>query len=144
MDNRTCPVRYADESTSVHLHPGTGSQQNSSAREQCSHSGTSKGQRVRTRQRAARCANQIVNKEVVGAKGFEPSTSWSRTRRASQAALRPERPAPDRVGPSRSYSLTHPAVAAERRSALGKSVRQKRNRRKRSFPAVRVSREVVA
>src|SRR5260370_41703950 len=31
-----------------------------------------------------------VNKEVVGAKGFEPSTSWSRTRRASQAALRPD------------------------------------------------------
>jgi hypothetical protein len=29
-------------------------------------------------------------KEVVGAKGFEPSTSWSRTRRASQAALRPD------------------------------------------------------
>ena len=28
---------------------------------------------------------------MVGAKGFEPSTSWSRTRRASQAALRPER-----------------------------------------------------
>jgi hypothetical protein len=28
--------------------------------------------------------------EVVGAKGFEPSTSWSRTRRASQAALRPD------------------------------------------------------
>ncbi len=28
--------------------------------------------------------------KVVGAKGFEPSTSWSRTRRASQAALRPE------------------------------------------------------
>jgi hypothetical protein len=27
---------------------------------------------------------------MVGAKGFEPSTSWSRTRRASQAALRPE------------------------------------------------------
>jgi hypothetical protein len=27
---------------------------------------------------------------VVGANGFEPSTSWSRTRRASQAALRPE------------------------------------------------------
>jgi hypothetical protein len=27
---------------------------------------------------------------VVGAKGFEPSTSWSRTRRASQAALRPD------------------------------------------------------
>src|SRR5690242_13091003 len=30
-------------------------------------------------------------KEVVGAKGFEPSTSWSRTNRASQAALRPDR-----------------------------------------------------
>jgi hypothetical protein len=28
---------------------------------------------------------------MVGAKGFEPSTSWSRTRRASQAALRPDR-----------------------------------------------------
>src|ERR1700688_4930076 len=28
--------------------------------------------------------------KMVGAKGFEPSTSWSRTRRASQAALRPE------------------------------------------------------
>jgi hypothetical protein len=27
---------------------------------------------------------------MVGAKGFEPSTSWSRTRRASQAALRPD------------------------------------------------------
>jgi hypothetical protein len=33
-------------------------------------------------------------KEMVGAKGFEPSTSWSRTRRASQAALRPDRHAP--------------------------------------------------
>jgi hypothetical protein len=32
----------------------------------------------------------LVLKEVVGAKGFEPSTSWSRTRRASQAALRPD------------------------------------------------------
>ena len=30
-------------------------------------------------------------KRMVGAKGFEPSTSWSRTRRASQAALRPDR-----------------------------------------------------
>ena len=29
-------------------------------------------------------------KIMVGAKGFEPSTSWSRTRRASQAALRPD------------------------------------------------------
>jgi hypothetical protein len=29
-------------------------------------------------------------KILVGAKGFEPSASWSRTRRASQAALRPD------------------------------------------------------
>ena len=29
-------------------------------------------------------------KKMVGANGFEPSTSWSRTRRASQAALRPD------------------------------------------------------
>ena len=29
-------------------------------------------------------------KKLVGANGFEPSTSWSRTRRASQAALRPD------------------------------------------------------
>src|ERR1700726_881930 len=29
--------------------------------------------------------------EMVGASGFEPPTSWSRTRRASQAALRPDR-----------------------------------------------------
>src|SRR5881392_2028590 len=32
-------------------------------------------------------------KRLVGANGFEPSTSWSRTRRASQAALRPDRQA---------------------------------------------------
>ena len=37
------------------------------------------------------CAYKLlVLKEVVGANGFEPSTSWSRTRRASQAALRPD------------------------------------------------------
>jgi hypothetical protein len=29
-------------------------------------------------------------KEMVGARGFEPPASWSRTRRASQAALRPD------------------------------------------------------
>ena len=33
-----------------------------------------------------------TREKVVGAKGFEPSTSWSRTRRASQAALRPDNP----------------------------------------------------
>ena len=32
----------------------------------------------------------LALREVVGANGFEPSTSWSRTRRASQAALRPD------------------------------------------------------
>src|SRR5712692_4321658 len=48
---------------------------------------------------------------VVGAKGFEPSTSWSRTRRASQAALRPDRHAqPHSSGMSETYRLTqlHP------------------------------------
>ena len=28
--------------------------------------------------------------EQIGAKGFEPSASWSQTRRSSQAELRPE------------------------------------------------------
>ena len=31
-----------------------------------------------------------MSEEVVGARGFEPPASWSRTRRASQAALRPD------------------------------------------------------
>src|SRR5713226_201268 len=45
---------------------------------------------------------------VVGANGFEPSTSWSRTRRASQAALRPGRHAQPRTsGPSGTYRLAH-------------------------------------
>ena len=35
-----------------------------------------------------RCRHRV--KEVVGAIGFEPTASWSRTRRASQAALRPD------------------------------------------------------
>jgi hypothetical protein len=43
---------------------------------------------------------------VVGAKGFEPSTSWSRTRRASQAALRPDSHAPPQLKPKRSQQLT--------------------------------------
>src|SRR5713101_3657595 len=49
--------------------------------------------------------------KMVGAKGFEPSTSWSRTRRASQAALRPDRHAQPHIsGPSGTYRLTqlHP------------------------------------
>ena len=32
----------------------------------------------------------MVLKKMVGASGFEPPASWSRTRRASQAALRPD------------------------------------------------------
>src|ERR1700729_2521255 len=32
----------------------------------------------------------LIPKRMVGASGFEPPASWSRTRRASQAALRPE------------------------------------------------------
>jgi hypothetical protein len=43
----------------------------------------------------------IYLKGMVGASGFEPPASWSRTRRASQAALRPDRQAPghDKVSP---------------------------------------------
>ncbi len=33
---------------------------------------------------------RLREKEVVGANGFEPSTSWSRTRRSSQAEPRPD------------------------------------------------------
>ena len=43
---------------------------------------------------------------MVGAKGFEPSTSWSRTRRASQAALRPDSHAPPHFRPERNHSLS--------------------------------------
>ena len=43
---------------------------------------------------------------MVGAKGFEPSTSWSRTRRASQAALRPDGHAPPHHRPERKQELT--------------------------------------
>ena len=42
---------------------------------------------------------------MVGAKGFEPSTSWSRTRRASQAALRPDSHAPSDLRPERKQQL---------------------------------------
>jgi hypothetical protein len=35
-------------------------------------------------------------KRMVGASGFEPPASWSRTRRASQAALRPDNRNPNR------------------------------------------------
>ena len=47
--------------------------------------------------RPTRCRNPersrgaSAEENMVGANGFEPSTSWSRTRRASQAALRPDR-----------------------------------------------------
>jgi hypothetical protein len=43
---------------------------------------------------------------MVGAKGFEPSTSWSRTRRASQAALRPDSHAPPQLKPKRLHQVT--------------------------------------
>jgi hypothetical protein len=38
---------------------------------------------------------------MVGASGFEPPASWSRTRRASQAALRPDNRHPGAVKPAR-------------------------------------------
>jgi hypothetical protein len=44
---------------------------------------------------------------VVGAKGFEPSTSWSRTRRASQAALRPDGHAPPHFQPRAPATAYH-------------------------------------
>jgi hypothetical protein len=48
---------------------------------------------------------------MVGAKGFEPSTSWSRTRRASQAALRPDVPCSALLsGESVANSLSQPQV----------------------------------
>src|SRR2546422_250975 len=34
--------------------------------------------------------NRQIRNRKVGASGFEPPTSWSRTRRANRAALRPE------------------------------------------------------
>ena len=37
----------------------------------------------------------VIVKELVGASGFEPPTSWSRTRRSSQAEPRPERFTPN-------------------------------------------------
>ena len=36
-------------------------------------------------------APSLLFLSMVGARGFEPPTSWSRTKRANQAALRPER-----------------------------------------------------
>jgi hypothetical protein len=38
---------------------------------------------------------------MVGASGFEPPASWSRTRRASQAALRPDSRHPDAIKTAR-------------------------------------------
>ncbi len=43
---------------------------------------------------------------MVGANGFEPSTSWSRTRRASQAALRPDESAGGKTQPKREYKIS--------------------------------------
>src|SRR6266478_5399062 len=43
----------------------------------------------------------ICLKRMVGASGFEPPASWSRTRRASQAALRPDGRHPGAIKPAR-------------------------------------------
>src|ERR1700738_1472771 len=48
---------------------------------------------------------------MVGAKGFEPSTSWSRTRRASQAALRPDK---FYIAALRVYAATSPIATVTR------------------------------
>ena len=47
-------------------------------------------------ERSVKDLSGLYREQVVGAKGFEPSTSWSRTRRASQAALRPDAVQQDR------------------------------------------------
>src|SRR5215467_5077317 len=53
--------------------------------------------------------NSLDLKGLVGANGFEPSTSWSRTRRASQAALRPDRQSSEqRNAPSTRNRLAQP------------------------------------
>ncbi len=49
---------------------------------------------------------------IVGAGGFEPPTSWSRTKRASRAALRPEQ---------KHYTISFPAFQVENTSQHGKS-----------------------
>src|ERR1700739_1909919 len=49
---------------------------------------------------------------MVGAKGFEPSTSWSRTRRASQAALRPDNEALR----GKAYTRRDPRITQDRRA----------------------------
>src|SRR5262249_38917633 len=43
-----------------------------------------------SQERSVRDVSGLYMRRMVGANGFEPSTSWSRTRRASQAALRPD------------------------------------------------------
>src|SRR6266567_961783 len=60
--------------------------------------GCSNRSKIRSAQKCYLCLRYVVSPmcpgrtqiKVVGANGFEPSTSWSRTRRASQAALRPD------------------------------------------------------
>jgi hypothetical protein len=58
---------------------------------------------------------------MVGAIGFEPTASWSRTRRASQAALRPDCHAQPHFPPSATNSLSqalrHIYTAKNRSSA---------------------------
>ena len=52
-----------------------------------------------------RGAGKLLN--FVGAGGFEPPTSWSRTKRASRAALRPEQ---------KQYTISFPAFQGENMS----------------------------
>src|ERR1700719_2647623 len=53
--------------------------------------------------------------KVVGASGFEPPASWSRTRRASQAALRPDSRHPGAIETARvEYSEYHSSTPRPR------------------------------
>jgi hypothetical protein len=53
--------------------------------------GTSQSRIIKNEENAGTIRVRRSLQKMVGAKGFEPSTSWSRTRRASQAALRPDK-----------------------------------------------------
>src|SRR6202043_2088882 len=83
--------------------------------------GCSNRSKIHSVQKCYLCLRYVVSpmspgrtlKKVVGAKGFEPSTSWSRTRRASQAALRPDvQPLRPFSGKSAIDSLSQPPVAS--------------------------------
>ena len=75
-------------------------------------------------------------KEMVGASGFEPPASWSRTRRASQAALRPEGVAVDRHS-LRWFSVGSNRAHGRYRAIAGSRAAELRNIPQRAKPVAR-------